>query len=44
MTELSMIDGPAVAEAYNFEGINTIVDVAGGHGFLLATILERNPL
>lgn len=43
MTELSMIDGPAVAEAYNFEGIHSIVDVAGGHGFLLATILERNP-
>jgi O-methyltransferase domain len=43
MTELSMIDGPAVADAYNFEGIHSIVDVAGGHGFLLATILERNP-
>ena len=43
MTELSMIDGPAVAEAYNFEGIRSIVDVAGGHGFLLATILEKNP-
>jgi hypothetical protein len=43
MTELSMIDGPAVAEAYNFDGIHSIVDVAGGHGFLLATILQRNP-
>jgi hypothetical protein len=43
MTELSMIDGPAVADAYNFEGLHSIVDVAGGHGFLLATILERNP-
>jgi hypothetical protein len=43
MTELSMIDGPAVAEAYNFAGIRSIVDVGGGHGFLLATILERNP-
>jgi hypothetical protein len=43
MTELSMIDGPAIAEAYNFEGIRSIVDVAGGHGFLLATILEKNP-
>lgn len=43
MTELSMIDSPAVAEAYNFEGIRTIVDIAGGHGLLLATILERNP-
>ena len=35
MTELSMIDSPAVAEAYNFEGIRTIVDIAGGHGLLL---------
>jgi hypothetical protein len=43
MTELSMIDGPAVAEAYNFEGIRSIVDVGGGHGLLLATILEKNP-
>jgi hypothetical protein len=43
MTELSMIDGPAVAEAYNFGEIHSIVDIAGGHGFLLATILEKNP-
>lgn len=43
MTGLSMIDGPAVAAAYSFDGIHSIVDVGGGHGFLLATILERNP-
>ena len=43
MTALSMIDGPAVAEAYNFEGLRSIVDVGGGHGLLLATILENNP-
>src|SRR5262249_9595423 len=43
MTALSMIDSPAVADAYNFEGIHSIVDIAGGHGLLLATILERNP-
>jgi hypothetical protein len=43
MTELSMIDSPAVAEAYNFDGIRSIVDVGGGHGLLLATILKRNP-
>lgn len=43
MTELSMIDSPAVAAAYNFEGVRSIVDVGGGHGFLLATILEQNP-
>ena len=43
MTALSMIDSPAVADAYSFERINTIVDIAGGHGLLLATILKRNP-
>jgi hypothetical protein len=43
MTEMSMLDSPAVAEAYSFEGIHSLVDVAGGHGLLLATILQRNP-
>jgi hypothetical protein len=42
MTGLSSIDGPAVADAYNFAGIQNIVDVAGGRGLLLATLLERN--
>ena len=43
MTSFSMIDSPAVADAYSFDGIHSIVDVAGGHGLLLATILSRNP-
>jgi hypothetical protein len=43
MTDLSMIDSPAVADAYNFDGIHSIVDIAGGHGLLLATILKKNP-
>jgi hypothetical protein len=43
MTALSMIDSPAVAEAYNFDAIRSIVDVGGGHGLLLATIMKRNP-
>ncbi len=43
MTNLSMIDGPAVAEAYDFHGINSIVDVGGGHGLLLAIILQKHP-
>jgi hypothetical protein len=43
MTSLSMMDSPAVAAAYSFDGIKSIVDVAGGHGLLLATILSRNP-
>ena len=43
MTSLSEIDSPAVAEAYTFDGIRSLVDVGGGHGLLLATILSRNP-
>ena len=43
MSNLSSLDGPAAAEAYSFEGIHSIMDVAGGHGSLLAEILSRNP-
>jgi hypothetical protein len=43
MTQISMIDSPAVADTYNFDGIHSIVDIAGGHGLLLATILKKNP-
>src|SRR5260370_19304879 len=43
MTDLSTIDCPAVADAYSFDEIHSIVDVGGGHGLLLATILARNP-
>jgi hypothetical protein len=43
MTSLSAIDSPAVAEAYSFDQIRSLVDVGGGHGLLLATILARNP-
>ena len=43
MTNLSMLDAPAVADAYDFSGIGHLTDVGGGQGLLLATILERNP-
>ena len=43
MTAISTIDSPPVADAYSFAGIHSLVDVAGGHGLLLATILQRNP-
>jgi len=43
MTSISTGDSPAVVDAYSFEGIRSIVDVGGGHGLLLATILSRNP-
>src|SRR6476646_2270666 len=43
MTALSTIDSPAVTESYSFDQIHSIVDVGGGHGLLLATILARHP-
>ena len=33
----------AIVAAYDFAGIGTLVDVGGGHGALLAAILQANP-
>jgi hypothetical protein len=43
MTALSTMEAPAVVDAYSFEGIGSIVDIAGGVGLLLATVLQRYP-
>jgi hypothetical protein len=43
MTSVSTIENPAIATAYRFSGIRTLVDVGGGNGSLLATILKANP-
>ena len=43
MTSLSNLAIKAVIEAYDFSGIDTLVDIAGGHGRLLTAILEANP-
>ncbi|MDA2931195.1 acetylserotonin O-methyltransferase, partial [Acidobacteria bacterium AH-259-O06] len=43
MTGFSAFTARAVAEAYDFLGIGTLVDIGGGHGALLAAILEANP-
>ena len=43
MTCLSEMVVPAVLEAYDFSGIETLLDVAGGHGALLCAILARYP-
>jgi hypothetical protein len=43
MTALSKVVIPAVLEAYDFSGIATLADIAGGHGFVLASVLERYP-
>lgn len=43
MTNLSLLSAPAIVEAYDFSGIGKLVDIAGGHGLLLAAILKANP-
>ena len=43
MTNFSELAVDAVAAAYDFSGYGTIVDVAGGHGRLLAGILAAAP-
>jgi O-methyltransferase domain len=43
MTNISSTENPAIAAAYKFSGFRTLVDVGGGHGSLLTTILKANP-
>ena len=43
MTGFSSNIAPAVAEAYDFAAFKTVVDVGGGHGVLLNTILQAYP-
>lgn len=43
MTDFSVLTARAVVEAYDFAGAERIVDVGGGHGTLLSTILAVVP-
>jgi hypothetical protein len=43
MTSFSLISAPAVTAAYDFSSIKKLVDVAGGHGLLISSILKANP-
>jgi ubiquinone/menaquinone biosynthesis C-methylase UbiE len=43
MTDMSMATAPAIVEAYDFSGIRTLADIAGGHGYLLAQVLKAHP-
>lgn len=43
MTSLSQEETVGIVDAYDFEGIRTLVDVGGGQGRLLAAILNANP-
>jgi len=43
MTAMTAAANEAIHAVYEFTGINTIVDVGGGHGGLITGILKRNP-
>jgi hypothetical protein len=43
MTGYSSTETEAVVASYDFSAIRTLVDVAGGHGSLLISILQANP-
>jgi O-methyltransferase domain/Dimerisation domain len=43
MAAVSGSMGPAIAEAYDFSKFQTIVDVGGGTGTLMAAILNKHP-
>src|SRR5262249_19218943 len=43
MTNLSSMEAPLIANGYDFSGISHLMDVGGGHGLLLATILQKYP-
>lgn len=43
MTQFSHQTAPAVAEAYDFSRLRKLVDVGGGHGYLLTTVLQQYP-
>lgn len=43
MTDISKGSAFATIEAFDFSGIETLADIAGGHGFMLSQILKANP-
>lgn len=43
MTSFSKSAAKAVAEVYDFSRTQTIADIGGGHGLVLATVLQSNP-
>ncbi|HUR99307.1 MAG TPA: methyltransferase [Pyrinomonadaceae bacterium] len=43
MTNLSLSAVPPILQAYDFSDVRKLVDIAGGHGFLLASVLKANP-
>ena len=43
MSEFTALFNPAIVKAYDFGQLHTLVDVGGGHGALLASVLKANP-
>jgi hypothetical protein len=43
MTDISMLWAPNIAAAYDFGRWGSLMDVGGGNGLLLATIMRANP-
>jgi hypothetical protein len=43
MTARSSSETHAIHAAFDFGAVETLVDIAGGHGFLLAGVLAKNP-
>ncbi len=43
MTSNTAQSGTAITQGYDFSGIHHLVDVGGGHGLLLATVLQAYP-
>lgn len=43
MTDMSVAIASLIVESYDFSGVETLADIAGGHGYLLAQILKANP-
>lgn len=43
MTSNTAQSGTAITQEYDFAGIHHLVDVGGGHGLLLATVLQAHP-
>jgi O-methyltransferase domain/Dimerisation domain len=43
MGNFSVVEINAVMEVYDFSNFDTVVDVGGGYGTFLATILQKNP-
>jgi hypothetical protein len=43
MNDMGKVVAAAVAQSYDFSGIGKIIDVGGGHGTLIAAILQKYP-